>query len=256
MTLDDINRRGFQWNDSEHLLRKTDADVLVILDCCESGTLRFSERSRSQRLFEMLTACDAGESTRFPGPHSFTSALISALEGLEKEKRFNTCKLRQKIMEVPNFPENQHPMLYPRPFPASGPINEEHITLEICGGQQNEEQDTLGISREEMKVGGDYVDLRFHFKGTVSKEEITILASAMKQLLQRGELSLRRVGFVRKGNLTSLIETAKAAFLGPVNRRRLHKPSFGYRLTNLFKCLWRPFSRLLTFHTIQTLIGS
>lgn len=52
-----------------------------------------------------------------PGQDSFTSALIWALESLVKEKedgRFTTVELRNKIMDAPDFPEDQDPVLFHR----------------------------------------------------------------------------------------------------------------------------------------------
>src|SRR5436305_613963 len=77
-----LDRNTIAWNMAEKCIESTEADILVIFDCCQAGTLRHDFRSRPGRCFEFLVACAANETTRIPGPGSFTSALIWALKEL------------------------------------------------------------------------------------------------------------------------------------------------------------------------------
>lgn len=69
------------------------------------------------RSFEYLAATAAMESTPVPGPDSFTSALIHALETLVEEKeegRFTTVELLNRIKLHEPFPKDQTPVLSDR----------------------------------------------------------------------------------------------------------------------------------------------
>ena len=65
--------------------------------------------------FEYLAASAVGQSTRTPGPRSFTAALIWALEELHVEEVvFSTIELQQKIKSAPKLPKEQMPPLMNR----------------------------------------------------------------------------------------------------------------------------------------------
>ena len=83
------------------------------MDCSSAGKLlNMRQEPFSDRIFEFLGAAGPDEVTCLPGPESFTSALIWALEELAKEKEpFMTTELLQKIIMAPRFPPNQRPCL-------------------------------------------------------------------------------------------------------------------------------------------------
>lgn len=196
--------RSIHWNDSERNIRKTKSDMLLILDCCDSGTLGYQERSRG-RNFEVPAACEHNKTTMFPGDLSFTSALIWALENLANELHFSTCALRQKIkMEAPLFSEkrkDQNPQLYPR-YPVSNRYTtEEHIMIEILGRERSEE--ALGISREDEIQLGDHADIRLYFTTSFDKFQLQAVAKEMKNIIRQSDLPLRRIGFLNKGNVVN-----------------------------------------------------
>jgi hypothetical protein len=56
-----------------------DADVLTILDCCYAGGAHKGS-PRHTRTYELLAACSRDKKTPGPGPHSFTSRLLNAIE--------------------------------------------------------------------------------------------------------------------------------------------------------------------------------
>jgi hypothetical protein len=71
-----------EWNDAEtQLLSKSmDADVLAILDCCYAGGGAHKGSPRHTRTYELLAACSKDKRTPAPGPNSFTSRLLDAIE--------------------------------------------------------------------------------------------------------------------------------------------------------------------------------
>jgi hypothetical protein len=70
-----------EWDDAEtQLLSKSmDADVLAILDCCYAGGAHKGS-TRHTRTYELLAACSKDDTTPAPGPNSFTSRLLNAIE--------------------------------------------------------------------------------------------------------------------------------------------------------------------------------
>lgn len=150
MSEEDKKRLSIHWNMSENNIQHTDADVLLILDCCDSGTL--THRGSRGRKFELLAACGHGKTTRFPGKDSFTSALIWALEELAKENPsspFSTCKLQLKITrDAPHFSEieDQKPFLYPLEPQSNRLPSNDHIWIEILGQNTDSQEEALGIS--------------------------------------------------------------------------------------------------------------
>src|SRR5271156_1272647 len=94
------------WQEAERLIHSTQrADIFLILDCCHAGRLlRTRQSTWSNRIFEFLGAAGPDETTPLPGPDSFTSALIFALDGFAKdEDSFTSSELLDKICHAPNF---------------------------------------------------------------------------------------------------------------------------------------------------------
>ena len=91
---------------------------------CSSFVITVSVLIRS-RSFEFLGACSSGNTTRAPGPESFTKALIWALQYLAQHRnRFLVSELSCKIREAPHFPDDQIPVQIER-----GPGSIERIML-------------------------------------------------------------------------------------------------------------------------------
>ncbi|KAF7531834.1 hypothetical protein G7054_g8499 [Neopestalotiopsis clavispora] len=104
------------WNSAEEIIKQTKADVLVIFDCCYAGDLELAVRAHlPSRAFEYLAATSSNSTTKGPGPHSFTSALIHSLSSLVKDGgSFSTQQLVSGILEAPGFPKDQGPRLHER----------------------------------------------------------------------------------------------------------------------------------------------
>lgn len=107
---------SFEWHEVERTLAETLSDVLVIFDCCNAGLLcksALASRANDTRTFQYLGACESEQQTRRAGKHSFTSAVIWALEGLAEEASFPITKLVQKIEAHKDFPhDKQRPVLF------------------------------------------------------------------------------------------------------------------------------------------------
>ncbi len=105
------------WHRAENLIKDSWGDVLIIFDCCAAGNLGRDIGARglwASRAFEFLGATSAEETTPEPGPNSFTSGLIWALEQLAVNDGFTTSELLRKITEAPKFPQNQYPVHHDR----------------------------------------------------------------------------------------------------------------------------------------------
>ena len=79
------------WPQAERpLVEAAEADVLSLLDCCYAGNahegvggeLAHRGFGGERRTYELLAACHRGQKTRGPGPNSFTTRLLDALEHL------------------------------------------------------------------------------------------------------------------------------------------------------------------------------
>jgi hypothetical protein len=171
------------WSSAEHNIRATKSDVLVIFDCCYAGELERNVRSNlSRRAFEYLAATSAKSTTRKPGPRSFTTALIWALNDLvAAEKRFTTQELLRKILNAPNFPEDQSPRLSER-GPAClrrivlAPLNDDADSNVSDANPQDEEEGT----REDLSV-------RFVFNNRITEKMVTGLAVELRRLISEGD---------------------------------------------------------------------
>jgi hypothetical protein len=195
------------WEVSEMILHHVKCDVLVIFDCCDTGSLA-SLRSPG-RAFEYLGACDKDKYTNLPGKNSFTSALTWALKELRSEAPFTTADLLAKINCHRWFPSQQKPVLFSRnDFP-------EHIWISGMGNLTT----TTAIRRSSSSSSGlefrdencDFVDVRVTFSRRLSDEDGKVVAEMMEPLVRNTKLPLnaRHVSFIKKGKCTNHIELWK-----------------------------------------------
>lgn len=95
------------WQEAERLIHSTQrADIFLILDCCHAGRLIRTRQSSSwsNRIFEFLGAAGPDQTTPLPGPDSFTSALIFALNKFAEDgESFTSSELLDKICYAPHF---------------------------------------------------------------------------------------------------------------------------------------------------------
>lgn len=187
-------RNAAAWTNSEHVIRDTQGDILLIFDCCFAGIL-LDQNVRSwpcypTRRFECLAACHSQQTTRFPGKSSFTSALIWALTELGKtRKRFTTLELQTKIMnEAPEFPKGQFVPLLERGEPCDQRL--------VLAPQSTSIEPTSPASTASNYLNEplrNYMDLRFWFPSRPNEEHVANLAKRLKQLMLDGSIGARRI---------------------------------------------------------------
>jgi hypothetical protein len=175
------NQTAAAWHDVEHIIRDAEGDALLIFDCCYAGnlTLRDVRSSRPTRSFEYIAACKSTDETSFPGPESFTSALIWALEDLVKsQKRFSTSELQTKIMtEAPSFPRKQSVLVMERDDSC-----DQRLVLAPLPSAMSGISTTLSQGFDELPQ--NHVDLRFWYPNRPDRKEVENLANRLKRLMK------------------------------------------------------------------------
>ena len=184
-TLDEVEI--VKWHLTEAVLQETRADIFLIFDCCYAGdvgrAIGFGSRS-----FEFLAATSAGNTTKSPGPSSFTSGLLWALEALALEgRRFTTSELTNKIKDAPGFPKRQVPMLCERNAAQVeriilAPMSEDGTTPE----EPKDKNTSVTATRELLH-------LKFVLERYPEKEEVAQLAKRVNRMLQSQDHLVRRV---------------------------------------------------------------
>jgi hypothetical protein len=190
---------SIDWTRVEITLEKTEADVLVIFDCCCAGILHRRPpelRGRSTRRFLYVAACRAEQRTLSAGPASFTSAMIWALEKLAvDESGFSVRRLVRTLMSYEHFPRDaQEAVVFESRFGAV----DGDIWLAPSLGKGDAARTEVDDSSEGMKATADVLDLRFHFADIVTGSVVEDTALALKTFL-RTEKGLRchRVSFLK-----------------------------------------------------------
>lgn len=200
------------WNFVEGNLKTTRADVFLIFDCCYASDLG-RESALTSRSFEYLAASESNY-TRSPGPESFTSALIWALEKLAPQSAratsyaspmFTTSKLAKTIYDCPDFPKNQKPSLTTRDIDAwqhiiLAPLPREGISA-MSPAQHSEDEDDNDEEDEIDKPIPQFLSLTFHFKQKQDETELKRLADHLKKFMKAESTSLQKVqwGGFREG---------------------------------------------------------
>ncbi|KAL8646672.1 MAG: hypothetical protein Q9210_006000 [Variospora velana] len=170
-------RNKVVWNKTEELLRPAAADVLEIFDC----------------RFEYLAATKDQKTTAVPGPKSFTSALIFALEALREQKpkgRFTTDELLRKIKnDAPDFPTDQTPELSDRDHKT---LSGGRIMLHPLQPNSADDDKSYGTSPSEL-ADGHIVTLHFDFGGKPSGRDLETLGRNFNEIFERNTLGVQRV---------------------------------------------------------------
>ncbi|KAK3640473.1 hypothetical protein LTR56_011811 [Elasticomyces elasticus] len=196
------------WSKVCQPIENTDADVLLIFDCCQAGQLSRHFDRALQSPYEFLGACSESTRTPRPGPTSFTTALTWALKQLAMEDRpFNTAELRNKLCEHRAFPQKQIPVLASlRPG--------EHIVISRKGLKPGTTEQAPTRSEQKDKLSNrESVDVQFHFDHKVNKEDVEAMADALRDIMDRGDIQTpwNRASFRGKSSdLLSLQDMARA----------------------------------------------
>jgi hypothetical protein len=217
------------WSSAEHNIKDTRGDVLVIFDCCHAGELERNVRANfNRRAFEFLAATSANSTTKKPGKHSFTSALIWSLNHLLKDQeRFSTQELLRTILnEAPNFPAQQSPRLSERK-PASlrkimlAPLSTEDATKPIEQTDVDEDDELSEETRQDLLV-------RFVFNREITDKMVADLATQLARLIRERDvtakaalwegINLQQRAFQSKELINAQFWAQK--FLGAIGRKR------------------------------------
>ena len=184
------------WNDAESLLKGSAGDVLIIFDCCAAGNLGrdIGVRGRgAHRAFEFLGATSAEYTTPEPGPNSFTSGLIWALEQLATEEEFTTSELLRKITDHPRFPQDQYPVLCERDKPSLKKICISPLAKDAsCQKARVAKESSAPVECLE------FLDLRVLLTRHPNDDDITKIARTLKDMLKRNSMEVvRHIGWER-----------------------------------------------------------
>jgi hypothetical protein len=102
-----------KWSGIQNVLEEAESDVLLLLDCCHSGTANTNE---GRGVTELISAGAFNTKANGVGPYSFTNALILELEALASKRRFSTAELYNNIfcriqlrMPEDNLKSERHP---------------------------------------------------------------------------------------------------------------------------------------------------
>ena len=135
--------------------------------------------SRPTRSFEYIAACGSTDETNFPGPESFTSAMIWALKELVKnQKRFSTLDLQTKIMtEAPFFPRKQSVLLMERDASC-----DQRLVLAPLPSPTNGMSTTSAHILDEPPQ--NHLDLRLWYLNRPDGVEVENLANRLKRLMR------------------------------------------------------------------------
>lgn len=176
-----------EWQPVVSLIEATRADVLVIFDCCYSGSLQTIRAPRNRR-FETLGASGYNETTPGPGPRSFTSALIWALGQLKDTDGFDTKELKDKIREAPGFPKDQqNPVLFHHPRHS-----DEHVWIapqlvERCGGPLSPSKPSPRYREDRPS---EFLDVRFRFSKRQDEQQVAHFAQGLSKFAREEGSSL------------------------------------------------------------------
>lgn len=139
--------------------------------------------------------------TQVPGPHSFTSALIWALSQLSsREGGFTTSQLLQMILQAPDFPKGQMPVLLERGVgsvkrlilaplkalpPASTPGD---ANFALSEARMNTSTEADEESSEQWRV-----DLRLLWQEIPTADVIKRMADELSKFMTTDDISVRRI---------------------------------------------------------------
>lgn len=196
-----VEKNKIVWSKVEPAIQNTDADILLIFDCCNAGRLgRPHTRAMSGSYYEFLGACSHNETTRGPGKESFTSALIAALTQLaKKEEAFSTSELHHTAMKHEDFPDDQTPVLFDRRIG-------EHIVISHKGLKSDSAKLAPSNSERAQELSRrEFLDVRFYFDQKIDQDQVGNTADALKHLMDANKVDWNRASFQGK---SSMVEKA------------------------------------------------
>lgn len=100
-----------KWGGIQTVLEECQSDVLLLLDCCYSGT---SNTDEGNGITELISACDYRTIANGVGSYSFTHALVTELLESAKKSHFSVLELYNNIYfriqgHIPEDGRKRHP---------------------------------------------------------------------------------------------------------------------------------------------------
>jgi len=181
------DRNEIIWNNIDNMFEHIKADMLEIFDCCYAGDLGRNQQAWGMRCSEFLGATSSQSTTMVPGKHSFTSALIWALETLAREQeRFTVSGLSRKIREAPDFPSDQVPVHFDR-----GMHSIERIVLApLSEKSQANPPSPNDLSRSSPQ---GLLSLNFVFEAPPTVQDIEKLGNALNRVMYKNQMPVSRI---------------------------------------------------------------
>lgn len=180
------------WADAERpLLEHAEADVLAILDCCFASNAQ-KGHIEDRRAYELLAASPMNQTTRAPGPESFTTALIKSLKALLTEfsnQNFTTTKLLEKM----NMNRDPPSMLWDR-------LHKHERHVQLAPLDKDKKSSELKVQQFSARPPEEaWVKLRFSLqKPLVSQGQIEDLARELPSAFERANIvGLRRIDWIK-----------------------------------------------------------
>ncbi|KAF2995095.1 Phosphatidylinositol-4-phosphate 5-kinase [Curvularia kusanoi] len=195
------------WCQAERpLMEVAEADVLSLLDCCYAGSAHKGVGGE-RRTYELLAACHKGQKTRGPGPNSFTTRLLNALEQLlvdPKEPPIIMTRLQNNINT--RDPQGLTPvMLLDRLDNHVG----RHLQLAPVQERTKEKNEQFQQRPNEKSV----VKLRFSLEvEELSQNQIEDWAHELSKLCQSpAKIPIRRIDWMKVENRKGMTQRWKDA---------------------------------------------
>jgi hypothetical protein len=211
-TREEKERNNVAWSSAEHNIKAKSADVLVIFDCCHAGGFGGyrSGRATRQLPFQCMAACGTFGRTPKPGPTSFTSALIWALNELRLHHPFTSRGLLTKIKEYDQLEDPEQPALLKR-----DEYNDELVWIAPLKIARDESVTTKSERRDPSH---EYIDLRFNYYRRVEKSDPEMLARCLSKLVQKNHhFQAKHIALLDKSSVHS---KAIVNFTSNINRKR------------------------------------
>jgi hypothetical protein len=172
-------------------MESAEADVLSLLDCCYAGSA-YKGTSAELRTYELLAACHRDDKTRMPGPNSFTTRLLNALEEmLEDNKKPPIIMTRlAHIIDDHAAKDIPHVSLLDRLDNHIG----RHIQLAPVDQKAKEENEQFQLRPQEKAV----VKVRFSLEeADLCPDQIENWAKELSTLRRKTGVPIRRIDWIK-----------------------------------------------------------
>jgi hypothetical protein len=187
------------WNQAEECIKNTKADILLIFDCCYAGELAKSKKRGPAlgKIFDFLGASQATQRAWGPGPHSFTSALIWALQELaSRTDGFTLQELQSTIQSAPQFQRFPEPTHQQVPCIGERGLEPSLQRLKMCPLRETEDatqQHRVGLAQHQPERPNFYLTLEFLFSECPTTEDIADLGKWLREIMSEDKYPLQHV---------------------------------------------------------------